>query len=135
MRADSGLKLNCAKGLGDVIIRTGIEQQDLFAIGMARGQYDNRHRTPFPDLATHVDSLHVWKAEVQDDERWTLCRGRVDSIPARGCFYNACIPFKRVFYNAPNLRLIVDNENYIRGHVVRTVSCPRGTEQSQRSMR
>ena len=68
LRLGARRELEHAERLRDVVVRAGVEQVDLFMLGVARRQHDDRHGGPLADLATDVDAGHVGQTEVEHDE-------------------------------------------------------------------
>ena len=64
---DPGKKLLYGKGLGQIIIRAGVERLYLVRILRPGADDDNRHVRPRPDLPDHIDPVHIGKPEVQQN--------------------------------------------------------------------
>ena len=67
-RADACQNLLEMKGLGDIVVGTGVEALDLVAPAVARGENEDRHGPagPSPSLE-HRDAVHLGQADVEDD--------------------------------------------------------------------
>ena len=100
-----------AERLGDVIIRSRIEQLHLLGVRMPGGQHEDRHPGPRPDLTAHVHSSEVRQPQVQDDEVRTLRRRDINAFSSgRGLEQPIRHVAERVAQRAPNRRVIFDDQ-------------------------
>ncbi|MPN13802.1 hypothetical protein SDC9_161128 [bioreactor metagenome] len=63
--AQPGQQLGHAKGLGQVIIGTGVQRRHLFLFPLARGQDQNRQLAPAAQLGNHGLAIGIGQPQVQ----------------------------------------------------------------------
>ena len=65
--AQPGEQFVHAEGLGDVVVRAGVERLDLLVGSVAGGEHQDRHARPAPQPLDDLDAVHVGQTEVEDD--------------------------------------------------------------------
>ena len=79
---------------------------------MPRRKHENRRASPFAQSGAHRHTGHVGQSEVEDDELRPLSGGKIQSASAVLCLDDARRrPLQRRPHDAPNLRLVVDDEH------------------------
>src|SRR6185503_545921 len=76
-RLQAGDQLARPERLGDVIVRTGVERPDLLLLLADRGENEDRHLAPRPQLGAYVHSVSVGQNQVDDRRVWVLDGGSV----------------------------------------------------------
>src|SRR5512134_4063172 len=56
------------KWFGDIIVGPEIERRNLLLFLLSRRKHDDRRRRPLPHLTNHFCALHVWEAQVEENE-------------------------------------------------------------------
>ena len=56
-----------AEGLGDIIVRAGIERRDLVALGSAGRQDDHRSGSPVAQQPAHLDAVDIRQPQIEHD--------------------------------------------------------------------
>ena len=122
--ADPGDQLVDVEGLGDVVVRTGVERLDLVAAGGPPGQDDDGHGGPAAQVGDDGHPVEVGEAEVKDDDVGSHCYGFGEGLPAGVGGGDRVTAGGQVHAHRPHdLRVVVDEENPI--HVAAAV-CGRG---------
>ena len=68
-RPHSREQLGQVEGLGEIVVRSGIEARHPLAHLPARGQDEDRHRvTACPQATRHIESIDVWQPQVEDEQ-------------------------------------------------------------------
>ena len=64
--AKPGRQLPNVKGLGDVVVRSGVQRLDLVLFRVLHGQHnDLEQRHELTDLPTSLNAIHAWHPDVQ----------------------------------------------------------------------
>lgn len=56
------------KGLGDVVVGSKFETQDLVDFGISRGEEEDRHLGKAAQAAADIEAENVWQSDIEDDE-------------------------------------------------------------------
>ena len=68
LRPDPGQQFGQPEGLGDVVVRAGIEAADHVLLGVRPGQHDDRHAPAVaPELGAEVAAVGIGQADVEQD--------------------------------------------------------------------
>jgi hypothetical protein len=81
-RPHLGHQLAGAEGLGDVIIRTQIQADELVLLGGLGRKHDDGHFGLGSQDAADVEAVHLGQQQVQDDEIWPLLAGQPQGFQA-----------------------------------------------------
>src|SRR3989449_7792137 len=111
-RAHAREQLADAEGLGDIVVRAGVERLDLRALLRARREHQDRHRRPGANAPDHVHAVDVGQAEV-DDRQVRLLAAGVDGAARAGAGLDDSIAFggERGAQEPADLRLVLDDED------------------------
>ena len=70
--ADTGHEFTMAERLGDVVVSTELQPDDLVDLGVTRGDHDDAHRTALPQLTAHLGARDAGHHEVQQHDVGTV---------------------------------------------------------------
>src|SRR2546428_3683724 len=109
---EAGEQLADGEGLGDIVVRAGVERFDLRALLRARRQHQDRHRRPGANAPDHVHAVDVGQAEV-DDRQVGLVAAGVDGAARAAAGLDHAIAFggERGAQEPADLRLVLDDED------------------------
>ncbi len=107
-----GQQLGDAKGLGEVVVRAGIERLDLVLLLDARRQHDDRHLAPCAHRTNEVRAVAVGQAEIEDHQV-RLARGGIDQTPLQefGLDHPQPLGLQGLAHEAPDLGFVLDDED------------------------
>src|SRR5207302_1139013 len=105
-----------AEGLGDIVVRAGVERFDLRALLCARREDQDRHRRPGANAPDHLHAVDVGQAEV-DDRQIGLVAAGVDGAARAGVGLDHAVAFggERGAQEPADLRLVLDDEDLPSG--------------------
>jgi hypothetical protein len=83
--AESRRELSVGEGLGEVVVRAGIEPLHAVGHGIASGEHQDRDGgASSPDRATDLEAVHVRQTDIEDDGLdATAVERKIDGIGAR----------------------------------------------------
>ena len=78
---------------------------------------DDGHGAPLPNLLAYFDAIHLWQAEVEDDQRGSSRSGEVDAFACALGLQDGDDVAEGIAHDTTDLRLVIDDENAVSGHV------------------
>src|SRR5580704_7334068 len=113
--ANARKKFFDAEGLGDIVVGTGIESDDLVALSVANCKNDDRSVTPTANFAAGFDTADARKIDVEQNKIGLSFARGLDGFFAGGSFgNNVAAEGKSGAQDAANLRFVVDDQ-YVGG--------------------
>src|SRR6266536_2354014 len=107
-----GEQLVHAEGLGEVIVRSKIECRDFGTLGLARREYDNRRARSPSNLANHLQAVHVWQSQIEQNQVRSKTRVRFKTFCCRGGGVDSKIMSAEVrLHGTDNADLVVDDQD------------------------
>ena len=109
-RAQPRRQLGDAEGLGQVVVRAGVERLDLRRFLGARGQDEDRQRRERAHVANEVDAVAVRQAEIEDRDVG-LARARLDdaALDRLGLADAIALVLERRADEAADLAIVLDD--------------------------
>ena len=112
LRANAGLQLLDAEGLGDVVVGACVERFDFHQVLIADGQNDDGNLRDGANLAAELNSVHLRHGDIGDDEVRFPCVDGLHSLDAVGGDpQRIALRGERGAQDAGDLRFVVDDEN------------------------
>ena len=82
--AQAGKQLAHGEGLGEVVVRLGVQRTDLVGVLRTGAHHDDGRLRPTPDVAHHLNAVDVGQPQVEQDHVGRVGGGAYDGSPARG---------------------------------------------------
>jgi len=125
-RADAAHDLAQVKGLGDVVVRAGLQAQELVVHAAARGEHDDGHVVGLRQHPAHVHAAQVRQHPVQQHQVRPLLLGHAQALGAGvGAAHGKALPPKAIGQDICNGLFIFHDQELFFGHglPLRALSC------------
>jgi hypothetical protein len=111
-RTHAQRQLTRAEGLGDVVVRAGLEADQAVGLVAEGGQHDHRDRPLGAQPAAHLEAVHAGQHEVEDDEvGWLLGHPAQRLVAVVHALDRVPVPHEVTPDNVRHGGIVVDNDN------------------------